>query len=125
MLGPTATITSTLRLSTSCWRMSCSGLRVRCGVGHHEAGAALGIERGVEQLDPQVVGVVAARQAEREAAALAHHDLEPFLVQLVDVERRIGQHEVELAGARKSVGEGKSVAVRVDLGGVRHLKKKN
>jgi hypothetical protein len=35
-------------------------------VGHDEAGAAGGIERRVEELNPQVVGVVGARQAEGE-----------------------------------------------------------
>ena len=47
------------------------GAGVGGGVGHDEPGAALVVQRGVEELNPEVVGVVGARQAEREAAARA------------------------------------------------------
>ena len=49
------------------------GAGVGGGVGHDEAGSALFIERGVEELNPEVIGVVGARQAEREAAARFDH----------------------------------------------------
>ena len=61
-----------------------------------------GVQRGVEELDPEVVGVVGARQAEGEAAAGADHVLEPLLVHRVDVEGRIGEDEVELAGGARA-----------------------
>ena len=64
------------------------------GVGHDEAGTAFVVERGVERLDPDVVGVVGLGQPKREALVA----LELGLVDLVDVERRISHHVVELAG---------------------------
>ena len=53
------------------------------------------------------------RQAEGEAAAGADHVLEPLLVHRVDVERRIGEDEVELAG-----GVVRVVVVAVDVAAV-------
>ena len=114
MLGPTATITSTARASMSfCRNLLLGGAGVGGGVGHDEAGAALGVQRRVEELNPEVVGVVGARQAEGEAAARADHVLEPLLVHRVDVERRIGEDEVELAG-----GVVRVVVVAVDVAAV-------
>ncbi len=71
------------------------------------------VQRRVEELNPQVVGVVGARQAEGEAAAGADHILEPFLVHRIDVERRIGEDKVELAGGGVRV-----VVVAVDVAAV-------
>jgi hypothetical protein len=71
------------------------------------------VERRVEELNPQVVGVVGARQAEGEAAAGADHVLEPFLVHRIDVEGRIGEDEVELPGGGVRV-----VVVAVDVAAV-------
>ncbi len=51
----------------------------------------------MEELNPEVVGIVGARQAEGEAATGAEVGGEAFLVHGVDVERRIGEHEVEPA----------------------------
>ena len=89
------------------------GAGVGGGVGHDEAGAALFVQRGVEELNPEVVGVVGARQAEGKAAARADRVLEPLLVHGVDVERRIGEDEVELAG-----GVVRVVVVAVDVAAV-------
>ena len=89
------------------------GAGVGGGVGHDEAGAALVVQRGVEELNPEVIGVVGARQAEGEAAAGADHVLQPLLVHGVDVERRIGEDEVELAG-----GVVRVVVVAVDVAAV-------
>ena len=69
------------------------------GVGHDEAGAAFRIQRGVEELNPEVVRVVGARQAEGVAVARADLGGEAFLVHGIDVERRIGENEVELSCA--------------------------
>jgi hypothetical protein len=52
----------------------------------------------VEELNPEVVGVVGAREAEGEASAGADHVLQPFLVHGVDVEGRVGEDEVEASG---------------------------
>ena len=67
-------------------RMHCSR-----SVCHDESGSALFIECGVEELNPEVIGVVGARQAEGEAAARSDHVLQPLLVHSVDVERRVGE----------------------------------
>ena len=80
-------------------RISCSAERAsEAEFGHDEAGAALFIQRGVEELNPEVIGVVGARQAEGEAATRSDHVFQPFLVHGVDVERRVGEDEVEAAG---------------------------
>ena len=89
------------------------GAGVGGGVGHDESGAARFIQRGVEELNPEVVGVVGARQAEGEAAARADGVLQPLLVHGVDVERRIGEDEVEAAG-----GVVRVVVVAVDVAAV-------
>ena len=73
-------------------------MRVSCCFGHDEAGAALFIERGMEELNPEVIGVVGARQAEGEAATRPDHVFQPLLVHGVDVERRVGENEVKGAG---------------------------
>ena len=57
------------------------------------------IECRVEELNPEVVGVVHSREAEREAAARAGFGGQAFFVYGVDVEWGIGQDEVELTGA--------------------------
>ena len=45
MFGPTATMTSTARLSMSWRRRACSDdLASEAGIRHHETGATLGIE---------------------------------------------------------------------------------
>src|SRR6266581_615548 len=90
MFGPTATTASTARDWMSCLRNSIS-----------------------EELDPEVVGVVGARQSKGEAAARADGVLQPVLVHGVDVERRIGEGEVE--GAHRLV---RIVVVAVDLAAV-------
>ena len=64
---------------------------VACTVGHDEPGSALGRERGVELLNPQVVRIVRFRDAERKPLVAS----ELLLANLIDVERRIGHHEVE------------------------------
>lgn len=68
------------------------------------------VQRRVEELNPQIVGVVGARQAEGEAATGANHVFQPFLVHRIDVERRIGEDEVKLAG-----GVVRVVVVAVDV----------
>src|SRR5262249_55957682 len=70
------------------------------GVGHDEASAATRAERAVEDLDPQIVAVVDLGHAEREARGVV---LDTLLIDLVDVEGRIGHDEVELAGAAVQV----------------------
>ena len=89
------------------------GAGVGGGVGHDEAGPALFIERGVEQLNPEVIGVVGARQAEGEAASRSDHVFQSFLVHGVDVERRVGEDEVEAAR-----GVVRVVVVAVDVAAV-------
>ena len=64
---------------------------VASGVGHDEAGPALGVERRVELLDPQVVRVVGLGHAEGEPLVAG----ELVLLDLVDVERRVGHDVVE------------------------------
>jgi hypothetical protein len=65
------------------------------GVGHDEAGPSFLIQRGVEELNPEVVRVVGARQAEAVAAHGADFGGEAFLVHGIDVEGRIGENEAE------------------------------
>lgn len=110
------------------------GAGVGGGVGHDQAGPSLLIQHGVEELNPQVIefgftetpavrlgqfgfrararcsGVVVTRQAEGEAAARTGHVFQPFLVHGVDVERRVGEDEIELASGLVRV-----VVVAVDL----------
>ena len=62
-------------------------------VGHHEASAPRFVQRGIEQLNPQVVSVIDRGHAKREARCVV---LDPLLVDLIDIERRIGHHEIEL-----------------------------
>ena len=80
--------------------------RVRGRVGHHERGAALGLERGGEQADPEVVGIghgdralvlflgvgLIAGNAVGVEALVAFHLGE---VDFVYVEWRIGQDVIE------------------------------
>ena len=114
MFGPTATITSTARLSMSCLADFLLGRAgVGGGIGHDKAGAAFRIQRGIEKLNPQIIRVVGARQAERKAAARADGIFQPLLVHGIDVERRIGEHEVEFAGGFVRV-----VVVAVDVAAV-------
>ena len=61
------------------------------GVGHDEASPAGVVERRREDLDPQVVAVV----DRRDPVGVALVVFDPVLVDGVDVERRIGDHEVE------------------------------
>lgn len=68
------------------------------GFGHHKPGAALFIERGAEELNPEVIGVVGARQAQGKAAARSDRVSQPLPVHGVDVEGWIGEDEVEAAG---------------------------
>ncbi len=63
-------------------RMHCSR-----SVCHDESGSALFIECGVEELNPEVIGVVGFRQTERIAPVV----LQTLLVHSVDVERRVGE----------------------------------
>ncbi len=86
---------------------------VRGGVGHDEASAAPGIERRIEELNPEVVGVVGAWQTEGKAATHSDHVLEPLFVDSVDVEGGIGQHEVELTCGRVWI-----VVVTIDIAAV-------
>ena len=89
------------------------GAGVGGGVGHDESGPPVGVQRGVEELNPEIVGVVGARQAKGVAAACADGVLQPFLVHGVDVERRIGEDEVETSG-----GVVRVVVVAVDVAAV-------
>ena len=57
----------------------------RGGIRHDESGAALFVQRGVEMLDPEVVAIVGARDAE----GVARISGEAFLVDLADIEGRI------------------------------------
>ena len=67
----------------------------------------------MEELDPEVVRVVGLWQAKGEAAAGANHVLQPLFVHRVDIEGRIGEDEVELAG-----GVVRVVVVAVDVAAV-------
>ena len=73
------------------------GAGIGGGVRHDESGTAFGIQRGVEELDPEVVCIVGAREAEGVAASGADGVGEAFLVDGVDVEGRIRKDEVELS----------------------------
>ena len=66
---------------------------IRRGVGHDESSPAGVVECGVEDLDPEVVAVVGFRKSEWETRIV----LELDLIDLVDIERRVGHDEVELA----------------------------
>ncbi len=59
------------------------------------------------------IGVVGARQTQRNAASLFDGVFQPFLVLGVDVERRVGEDEVEAAGGVLRV-----VVIAVRLAGV-------
>ncbi len=83
------------------------------GIRHDESGAAFCIQAGIEQLYPQHVGVVGARHAEGKAAACAHVRGQPVLIHGVDVERRIGEDEIEFADGFVRV-----VVVAVDVSAV-------
>lgn len=69
------------------------GAGIGGGVCHDESGAALFVQRGVEMLNPEVIAIVGARDAE----GVARISGEALLVDLADIERRIRQHEVEAA----------------------------
>ena len=86
------------------------------GVGHDETCTSFGIQSRVEKLNPQVVRIVRARQAERKAAARSDGVLQPLLVHGVDVERWIGENEVESAGGIVRV-----VVVAVDIATVANV----
>jgi hypothetical protein len=75
------------------------GAGVGGGIGHDETGAAFFVERRVEELDPEIIAVVRARQAEGIAAVLADRVFEAIFIDGVNVKRRIGEDEVEVAGA--------------------------
>ena len=67
MFGPTATMQSTAPVSIELLaQLPLAAARIRRAVGHHEAGAAGRVQRGIEQVDPEVVRVVDGGQAERE-----------------------------------------------------------
>ncbi|MGA7394413.1 MAG: hypothetical protein WBW78_17290 [Terrimicrobiaceae bacterium] len=89
------------------------GAGVGGGVGHDESGATLGVERRVEELNPEIIRIVGAWQREREASGRADRILEPLLVHGVHVERWVGEDEVEAAG-----GVVRVVVVAVDLAAV-------
>ena len=89
------------------------GASVGGGVSHDEAGTAFFVERRIEKLNPEIIPVVRAWQAEGIAAVLADGVFEPILVHRVDIERRIGEDEVEVTGAIVFV-----VVVRVGLADV-------
>lgn len=72
------------------------GAGVGGGVRHNETGTACVIQRGIEILNPEVVRIVRARQAEGVTATGADLGAEAFLVHLADVEGRIRTDEVEL-----------------------------
>lgn len=72
------------------------GAGVGGGIRHDESGAAFGIQRGVEELDPEVVRIVGAGEAEGVAASGTDGVGEAFLVDGVDVEGRVREDEVEL-----------------------------
>jgi hypothetical protein len=61
-------------------------------VGHDETGSTGFVERTLEELNPKVVRVIGAGHPEGEAWII----VDPFFVDLVDVERGIGHHEVKL-----------------------------
>ena len=95
------------------------GAGVRGGVGHDKPSPPAGssglpiFQRRIEELNPEVIGVVGARQAEGEAASRSDHVFQPLLVHGVDVERRVGEDEVEAAG-----GVVRVVVVAVDVAAV-------
>lgn len=68
-------------------------------IRHNETGSARFIQRTVEQLNPQVVGVIGSRHSEWKSWVV----LDLFLVHLVHIERRIRHHEVEHAKAAVEV----------------------
>src|ERR1035437_4311702 len=72
------------------------GACVGRGVGHHEAGTPFGVQRREEELDPEVVRIVVTRESKGEAPPGTDCGCKPFLVDRINVERRIGEHEVEL-----------------------------
>ena len=69
---------------------------VRSGVCHDESGAAFFIQRGIKKLNPEVIGVVGARQAKRKPAICANLIFQPLFIHGVDVERRIGEDEIKV-----------------------------
>ena len=71
------------------------GAGIGGGVRHDKSGAPFGIQRGVEELDPEVVRIVCAGEAEGVAASGADGVGEAFLVDGVDVKGRVREDEVE------------------------------
>ncbi len=69
------------------------GAGIGGGVGHDESGASRPVQRGVEMLDPEVVAIVGARDAE----GIARISGEALLVDLADIEGRVRHHEIEAA----------------------------
>jgi hypothetical protein len=69
------------------------------GVRHHKSGAALLIQRAVEQLHPQVIRVVGGRDAQR----VARIAFELVVVHTIHVEGRISHHEVKAASGAVQV----------------------
>jgi len=75
------------------------GARIGRGVGHDKPGAAFVVQRRVEELNPEIVGVVGARQAERITAVFADRVFEPVFIDSVYIEGRIRQNEIEATRA--------------------------
>src|SRR6267143_964929 len=69
---------------------------VHCGARHNEARAPFLIQCAVEDLNPQVVGVVQTRQPKRETRIT----LESVLVYAIHVEGWVCHDKVELAAGR-------------------------
>lgn len=64
------------------------------GVRDGKSGAAFFIQRGIEKLNPEIIGVVGARQAKGEAASRPDGIFQPIFVHGVHVERRVREDEV-------------------------------
>ncbi len=70
------------------------------GIGHDKAGPAVFfVQSAVEDLDPEVIGVVHSGQAEGEAGIL----LKPLFVHPVHIKGRIGHDEVKFAAGGGAV----------------------
>ena len=49
-------------------------------------------------MNPEIIGIVGARQPKRKPPIRADLIFQPLLIHGVDVERRIGEHEIKFAG---------------------------
>src|SRR3546814_7448331 len=98
----------------------------RPGETARDPGAAAIAVRIAEEADQAVVELVdAAAAGQRQLVGDVQADLAKRGIVAVDA-KLLGQPDVAAgAGGRKSVGQGKRVSVRVDLGGRRRIKKKN